>query len=438
MRIVLLGAPGSGKGTQAKLLVNQYWIPQISTGELLRQAVEKQTPLGVRAKAAMDAGQLVSDEIVLEIIRERLGQLESGADDKHFKEGFILDGFPRSIAQAEALDKMLEDEGKPIQAAVYIDVDFDVLMQRMTGRRTCASCGQVYNIYTSPPKLEDQCDECGGELRHRADDNEETISNRLRVYETQTAPLIAYYRNQGKLRTVNGVGEIEEIFEEIKKVLDNIPQESMVTASFGGEEMMQTSTEETKEVTEGMPAAAPTTAAEKPAAKKAAKKKAKKKVAKKKAAKKKAAKKKVAKKKVAKKKVAKKKVAKKKAAKKKAAKKKAAKKKAAKKKAAKKKAKKKVAKKKAAKKKAKKKVAKKKAKKKAAKKRAKKKVAKKKAAKKKAKKKVAKKKAKKKAAKKKAKKKVAKKKAKKKVAKKKVAKKKAAKKKAKKKASKKR
>jgi len=433
MRIVLLGAPGSGKGTQAKLLVNQYWIPQISTGELLREAVENQTPLGVRAKAAMDAGQLVSDEIVLEIIRERLGQLESSSGDKQYKEGFILDGFPRSIAQAEALDKMLEDEGKPIQAAVYIDVDFDVLMQRMTGRRTCASCGQVYNIYTSPPKLEDQCDECGGELRHRADDNEETISNRLRVYETQTAPLIAYYRNQGKLRTVNGVGEIEEIFEEIKKVLDNIPQESMVTASFGGEEMMQTSTEETKDVTEGMPAAASTEAASKPAAKKAAKKKAaKKKAAKKKAAKKKVAKKKVAKKKVAKKaakkKVAKKKVAKK-AAKKKAAKKKVAK-KAAKKKAAKKKAKKKVAKKKAAKKKAKKKVAKKKvAKKKAAKKKAKKKVAKKKVAKKKA----AKKKAKKKAAKKKA----AKKKAKKKVAKK-ATKKKAAKKKAKKKASKKR
>ncbi|MBD3669796.1 MAG: adenylate kinase, partial [Gammaproteobacteria bacterium] len=296
MRIVLLGAPGSGKGTQAKLLVNQYWIPQISTGELLREAVEKQTALGVRAKAAMDAGQLVSDEIVLDIIKERLSQVDKSSGDKHFKDGFILDGFPRSIAQAEALDKMLADMGKPIQAAVYIDVDFDVLMQRMTGRRTCASCGQVYNIYTSPPKLDDRCDECGGELRHRADDNEETIGNRLRVYETQTAPLIAYYRNQGKLRSVDGVGEIEDIFNEIKTVLDKLPQESTVTASFGGEEMMQTSTEETKdEVSEDKqdrtaPAASKAAA---PAKKKAAKKKA----AKKKAAKKKAAKKKAAKKK---------------------------------------------------------------------------------------------------------------------------------------------
>ena len=354
MRIVLLGAPGSGKGTQAKLLVNQYWIPQISTGELLRHAVEEQTPAGVRAKAAMDSGNLVSDEIVLDIIRDRLAQSERSSGDKHFKEGFILDGFPRSIAQAESLDKMLAEMNEPIQAAVYIDVDFDVLMQRLTGRRTCASCGQVFNVYTSPPKLDGRCDVCGGELRHRADDNEETIANRLRVYETQTSPLIAYYRNQGKLRTVEGVGEIEDIFEQIKSVLANLPQESISTASFGGEKMMQTSNDEMKDTSEDtVKATATASVGTKPAAKKkvAKKKAAKKKAAKKKATKKvakKTAKKKATKKKVAKKKVAKK-VAKKKATKKKAAKKKVAK-KAAKKKVAKKATKKKAAKKKAAKK----------------------------------------------------------------------------------------
>ncbi|HEY0720765.1 MAG TPA: adenylate kinase [Gammaproteobacteria bacterium] len=215
MRIVLLGAPGSGKGTQAKLLVDKLKIPQISTGDLLRAAVSANTPLGQQAKAAMDAGQLVSDEIVLGIIKERLAERDA-------KSGFILDGFPRNIPQAEALDTMLQGMGMPIDAALLIDVDFDILLQRLTGRRTCESCGQMYNIYTSPPRLEDRCDKCGGNLKHRADDNEETISNRLRVYEAQTAPLVEYFRRQGKVHAINGIGEIGDIFKAINEVLDQV------------------------------------------------------------------------------------------------------------------------------------------------------------------------------------------------------------------------
>ena len=217
MRIVLLGAPGSGKGTQAKLMVEKYKVPQISTGDLLRAAVAADTPLGRQAKAAMDAGQLVSDDIVLAMIKERLAQPDAA-------KGFILDGFPRNIPQAVALDAMLEHLSKPLQLALLIDVDFDVLMQRLTGRRTCESCGQVYNVYTSPSKLEDRCDKCGGNLRHRADDNEEIIGNRLRVYEAQTAPLIEYYRNQDKLRTVQGVGEIEDIFKAVCAVIESVAE----------------------------------------------------------------------------------------------------------------------------------------------------------------------------------------------------------------------
>lgn len=212
MRIVLLGAPGSGKGTQAKLLVEQYKVTQISTGDLLRAAVAADTPLGRMAKAAMDAGQLVTDEIVLGMIRERLSQADA-------KKGFILDGFPRNIPQAQALDGMLDLLGKPLQLALLVNVDVDVLLQRLTGRRTCESCGQMYNVYTSPSKLDDQCDKCGGNLRHRADDNEETISNRLRVYEAQTAPLIEYYRAQNRLRTVQGVGDIGDIYKAVNKVV---------------------------------------------------------------------------------------------------------------------------------------------------------------------------------------------------------------------------
>jgi adenylate kinase len=338
MRIVLIGAPGGGKGTQAKMLIEKYGIPQVSTGDLLREAVAAGTPLGMRAKAAMDAGQLVSDDIVLGMIQERLSKADA-------QKGFILDGFPRNIPQAEALDKMLGKMGKPLQTAMLIDVDFDVLMQRLTGRRTCQSCGQMYNVYTNPPRVEGVCDKCGGTVVQRSDDNEATISNRLRVYEAQTAPLVDFYRKQGKLRTVQGIGEIKDIFKNITQILDSLP------AGGAGKAKAKAKPTAAAKPKAAAAATAAATGETKPAAgKKAAKKKAagKKKVSKKKAAgkkkaaskKKAAAKKKVSKKKAAvKKKVAKKKSTKKKAAgKKKAAKKKVAKKKPAKKKAAKKKA----------------------------------------------------------------------------------------------------
>src|SRR3569833_1903091 len=223
MRIVLLGAPGSGKGTQGKLLASKYKIPQISTGDLLRSAVSQGTGLGRQAKAAMDAGQLVSDDIVLGIIGERIAEGDA-------KKGFILDGFPRNIPQAEALDRMLDEMRTPLQAALLIDVDVEVLIERLTGRRTCESCGQTYNVYTSPSRLDDRCDKCGGKLRHRADDNDETISNRLRVYEQQTSPLIAYYRTQDKLKIVNGEGDINVIFGEIEKVLRKLPAQPQAAA----------------------------------------------------------------------------------------------------------------------------------------------------------------------------------------------------------------
>lgn len=213
MRMVLLGAPGSGKGTQAKKLQARLNIPQISTGDLLRSAVAQGTALGKLAKAAMDAGQLVSDEVVLAMIRDRLAQPDA-------KKGFILDGFPRSVPQAQALDALLALLGQPLDLALLMEVDFDILMQRMTGRRTCLSCGQVYNVYSSPPKMDDRCDECGGRLRHRADDNEETISSRLRVYDTQTMPLIDQYRQRELLRTVQGIGAIDDIFQAVKKVVE--------------------------------------------------------------------------------------------------------------------------------------------------------------------------------------------------------------------------
>lgn len=220
MRIVLLGAPGSGKGTQGKLLTEKYHVPQISTGDLLRVAVAAGSLLGRQAKATMESGQLVSDEIVLGMIEQRLAEADA-------KAGFILDGFPRNLVQAEALDELLDKLGQTLQAALLIDVDLDILMQRLTGRRTCESCGQTFNIYSSPSRLEDKCDKCGGNLRHRSDDNEETIGSRLRVYEAQITPLIAYYRKQEKLRTVQGVGPISEINKAVRKMAEKLPNEHL-------------------------------------------------------------------------------------------------------------------------------------------------------------------------------------------------------------------
>jgi len=215
MRTVLLGAPGSGKGTQGVVLSNKFNIPQISTGDLLRAAVKAGTELGKKAKSAMDAGALVSDDIVIGLIRERLSE-----DDA--QNGYILDGFPRNIPQAEALDAMLEQLGQPLQGVVLLDVPFEELMQRLTGRRTCKDCGAIYNIYLSAPKNEGHCDRCGGELFQREDDNEETIGNRLKVYEDQTAPLIGFYQKQNKLHSIAGTGDIDDITNKVGAVFDKI------------------------------------------------------------------------------------------------------------------------------------------------------------------------------------------------------------------------
>lgn len=212
MRLVLIGAPGSGKGTQAKFLIEKYNIPQISTGDLLRAAVAAQTPLGRQAKAVMDAGQLVPNDIVIGMIRERIMRPDA-------ENGFIMDGFPRNLEQAEALDAMLANLGRPIDAVLQINVDFDLLMQRMVGRLTCLSCGTLFNSFTNPPAIDSQCDHCGGTLHHRSDDNEETIDRRLRVYETHTQPLTAYYGNKGNLHVIDGQGTVEDVKKRIKSAL---------------------------------------------------------------------------------------------------------------------------------------------------------------------------------------------------------------------------
>jgi len=213
MRIVLLGAPGAGKGTQAKKLIEKYGIPQISTGDLLRAAVAAGTPLGKEAKSYMDKGELVPDSVVLGMVEERLKQ-----DD--CKKGYILDGFPRNTVQAEALDKMLASLNMSLTAAVSVDVPFEDLMKRLTGRRTCKSCGQMYNVYFSAPKKEGACDKCGGELFQRDDDKEATIKKRLEVYTAQTEPLIGYYKNKGILKSVAGTGSIDEIFNKVVAILE--------------------------------------------------------------------------------------------------------------------------------------------------------------------------------------------------------------------------
>ena len=212
MNIVFLGPPGAGKGTQAKRITEKYGIPQISTGDMFREHLSKGTELGKKAKEYMEKGQLVPDEIVLGMVEERLKQPDC-------ERGFLLDGFPRTVPQAEALDEMLNKWGKKIDYAIAIEVPDEELVKRLTGRRTCKNCGMMYHIIFKPPKEDNRCDACGGELYQRADDNEETVRNRLKVYHESTAPLIDYYERKGVLYRVDGLGGIEEIFERIVKVL---------------------------------------------------------------------------------------------------------------------------------------------------------------------------------------------------------------------------
>ncbi len=205
MRIVLLGAPGSGKGTQAQKLMAERNLPQISTGDMLRAAVDAGSRFGQQAKAIMEAGQLVSDDIMLGIISERLSEPDA-------KDGFILDGFPRTEQQALDLADLLDQLDQPLDTAVLMDVDFDILMKRLTGRRTCSLTGKLLNIYFSPQEELDECTNAGGELVQREDDNEATIKSRLDVYREQTEPLIDYYRKRGKLQVVDADGTIDDVY----------------------------------------------------------------------------------------------------------------------------------------------------------------------------------------------------------------------------------
>jgi len=211
--IILLGPPGAGKGTQAKLLIKRYRIPQISTGDILRTAVKEQTRSGVRAKEFMDKGALVPDDLVIEIIKDRLSMPDSTA-------GFILDGFPRTVAQADALAIMLKSDDKSIDHVISITVDNEELVQRVIGRLTCRGCGRGYHLRFDPPVEKGVCNACGSELYQRDDDKEETMRARLLTYESQTAPLIQYYSTLGLLRPVDGLGSIHDINESLAQVLE--------------------------------------------------------------------------------------------------------------------------------------------------------------------------------------------------------------------------
>lgn len=215
MRIVLLGAPGSGKGTQAKRLMDERQVPQISTGDMLRAAIARGSELGKQAKSIVDSGRLVSDDIMLGIISERL-------DAQDAANGFILDGFPRTEKQAEDLEQLLERRGEPLDAAILMDIDFDVLKKRLTGRRTCSTTGKVLNIHFSPEEELEECRRSGGELLQREDDHEEKIATRLEVYRSQTEPVIGYYRERGKLRTVDAEGTVDEVYARLQEALKRL------------------------------------------------------------------------------------------------------------------------------------------------------------------------------------------------------------------------
>ena len=217
MNLILLGPPGAGKGTQAKMLIKKYGIPQVSTGDILRAAVKEQTPLGIKAKGFMDAGALVPDEVVVGIVAERLAQPDCGS-------GYILDGFPRTVAQADSLSALLGDTGAGIDHVISLTVDNEELLARITGRRTCRGCGAGYHLLYDPPQQSGDCRQCGGELFQRDDDREETMRRRLEVYAAQTEPLIAYYRQQGLLRTVDGMGEMAAVQKAITGIIGNGPE----------------------------------------------------------------------------------------------------------------------------------------------------------------------------------------------------------------------
>ncbi|HOB87651.1 MAG TPA: adenylate kinase [Bacillota bacterium] len=213
MIIVLLGPPGAGKGTQAERMVQKYSLAYISTGDILRSAVKSGSPLGTKAREYMEKGQLVPDELVVNIVKERLLEPDCAR-------GALLDGFPRSVSQAQALESVLSPLGKKIDRVIHIDVTEDELVARLTGRRVCRECGSSYHIKFNPPKVRNVCDHCGGELFQREDDSLNTVKERLAVYREQTEPLIQYYSRQGLLSTINGNDDIDEIFARIVEILE--------------------------------------------------------------------------------------------------------------------------------------------------------------------------------------------------------------------------
>ena len=202
--MVFLGPPGAGKGTQAKFLQEKYGACQVSTGEILRKAVQDHTPLGKKAAEYLDKGELVPDDVVLNLIAERLQQ-------KDCEKGFILDGFPRTVVQAEGLERILENLGWRLDSVLWLQLPQEVIIRRLSGRRNCRKCSGLYHAAWSPPRRDGVCDQCGGELYQRQDDREETVAARLRVFDAQTAPLAEYYRKKGLLRPINGEGSVEEI-----------------------------------------------------------------------------------------------------------------------------------------------------------------------------------------------------------------------------------
>lgn len=212
MNILFMGPPGAGKGTQAILIVNEYNLPHISTGDMFRAAIANQTELGMTAKKFMDEGSLVPDDVTIGIVRERLSEPDC-------KEGFLLDGFPRTVEQAEALDGIMIEHSKKIEHVINIDVALDELKERLTGRRICKVCGATYHVMFNPPKQADVCDKCGGELYQRNDDKAEFVENRLSVYTNQTKPLLDYYQKTGTLTSVNGLDEIDAVFANIQDIL---------------------------------------------------------------------------------------------------------------------------------------------------------------------------------------------------------------------------
>lgn len=217
MNLVLMGLPGAGKGTQAEKIVEHYDIPHISTGDMFRAAIKEGTQLGLKTKSFMDQGNLVPDEVTIGIVRERLNKQDC-------ENGFLLDGFPRTVAQAEALETITKELNKQIDYVINIDVDQSILMERLTGRRICKDCGATYHLVFNPPAKEGVCDKCGGELYQRADDNAETVSTRLSVNVKQSQPLLDFYQEKGYLRNINGNQDINIVFEDVRQLLAGVKQ----------------------------------------------------------------------------------------------------------------------------------------------------------------------------------------------------------------------